>query len=85
MARYEELRQEVVGGRGVPSPLGPALFLREGMRAWMDAWLACPASLHARPETPSAPAESELLASAPRELVELLADMALAQIQGEAA
>lgn len=85
MARYEDLRQGVLEGRAAQGPLGLALFLREGMRAWMDAWLSCPASLEARPETPSAPAEPEPLVSAPRELVEILAGMALAQIQGEAA
>jgi len=55
------------------------------MRAWMDAWLACPVSLAPRPEANAAPVPRNPLASAPLELVDLLASMALAQIQGEAA
>lgn len=85
MARYEELRRSVLEGRAGQRPLGLALFLREGMRAWMDAWLACPVSLAPRPEANAAPVPRSPLASAPRELVDLLASMALAQIQGEAA
>lgn len=35
--RYEELRCQALGevGRG----LGMVLFLREGMKAWMEAWM----------------------------------------------
>jgi hypothetical protein len=35
--RYEELRHQALGeaGRG----LGMVVFLRDGMKAWMDAWM----------------------------------------------
>jgi hypothetical protein len=36
VARYEELRNQVLsGGAG---GLGLVLFLRQGMKAWMEAW-----------------------------------------------
>ena len=84
MARYEELRRSVLEGRAGQRPLGLALFFREGMRAWMEAWLTCPASLAPRPEADATPGQQSPLASASRELVDLLAGMALAQIRGEA-
>lgn len=39
VARYEELRSQAMGasGRG----LGLALLLRQGMRAWLEAWSNC--------------------------------------------
>ena len=50
MGRYEELRQQALGrwergsgGRGF------ALFLRQGMKGWMEAWSRCV------PEIPTCP------------------------------
>jgi hypothetical protein len=37
VARYEDLRCQVVG-HGAGHRLGLALFHREGMKAWLDAW-----------------------------------------------
>jgi hypothetical protein len=37
IARYEDLRCQVVG-HGGGHRLGLALFHREGMKAWLDAW-----------------------------------------------
>ena len=54
------------------------------MGAWMNAWLACAASLAALPDT-EPPPEQEPLASVPPELIDVLASMALGQIQEEAA
>lgn len=36
VARYEELRSQALGGSG--RALGLALLLRQGMRAWIEAW-----------------------------------------------
>ena len=40
---YERLRNDVLdaGGSQATAP-GRALFLRQGMAAWMRAWTACP-------------------------------------------
>ena len=37
-ARYEQLRRDALNqGSGVPSGIGLAVFLRQGLRAWMRA------------------------------------------------
>ena len=76
--RYEDLRRQVLsqksaghGGRGL------VLFLRQGMKAWMDAWLSC---LIAAPTR--APIESHSLGPAVPwdlrgEVAAILAGMAL--------
>jgi hypothetical protein len=38
--RYEDLRLQVIG-HGGGHRLGLALFQREGMKAWLDAWSTC--------------------------------------------
>ena len=38
--RYEDLRLQVIG-HGSGHRLGLALFQREGMKAWLDAWSTC--------------------------------------------
>jgi len=38
--RYEDLRQHVID-HGGGHRLGLALFHREGMKAWLDAWSSC--------------------------------------------
>jgi hypothetical protein len=40
VARYEDLRCQVIG-QGGGHRLGLALFQREGMKAWLDAWSTC--------------------------------------------
>jgi hypothetical protein len=40
IARYEELRRQALG-RSSPQAHGLVLFLRRGMRAWMQAWSRC--------------------------------------------
>lgn len=71
---YEELRQDVIrGARGCS--LGLALFLREGMAAWMRAcstWMPKPAPL------PPPRAGSTLPSGLHGPMAALLADMALA-------
>lgn len=44
-ARYEELRSQALGGSG--RELGLALLLRQGMRAWIEAWSNCTLSMPA--------------------------------------
>lgn len=38
--RYEDLRRHVIG-HGGGHRLGRALFQREGMKVWLDAWSTC--------------------------------------------
>jgi hypothetical protein len=46
--RYEDLRHEVIDHRS-GHRLGLALFHREGMKAWLDAWSTCtPRDAHPR-------------------------------------
>jgi hypothetical protein len=40
VTRYEDLRRHVIGDGG-GHRLGLALFHREGMKAWLDAWSTC--------------------------------------------
>jgi hypothetical protein len=40
VTRYEDLRRHVID-RGGGHRLGLALFHREGMKAWLDAWSSC--------------------------------------------
>ena len=40
VTRYEDLRRHVIGNGG-GHRLGLALFHREGMKAWLDAWSTC--------------------------------------------
>jgi hypothetical protein len=40
VTRYEDLRRHVIG-HGGGHRLGLALFHREGMKAWLDAWSTC--------------------------------------------
>src|SRR5205085_10898628 len=47
VTRYEDLRRHVIDNGG-GHRLGLALFHREGMKAWLDAWSTC-ASGGARP------------------------------------
>jgi len=48
VARYEELRRRALGGGG---GLGLALFLRQGMKAWIETWSAC--AIAYAPKAPS--------------------------------
>jgi hypothetical protein len=86
--RYEDLRrraQEECGG--TDGAWGLALFLRQGLRAWMQAWpvpvtatLPSPAALAASPAPPSVLRSSSITlpANLTRQLVPVLASMILA-------
>jgi hypothetical protein len=71
VARYEELRSQVMGGLG--NGMGLALFVRQGMRSWIEAWRYCTLG------TPPAQPQPEPALPAPlrTELTLLLASMVL--------
>jgi hypothetical protein len=49
--RYGEMQSQMLKGNG--RGLGLDLFLRHGMRAWIEAWSECPLPLIAAPEEAS--------------------------------
>jgi hypothetical protein len=51
VVRYEELRRRALGGGG---GLGLALFLRQGMKAWIGTWYDCAAHVFQTPSNDSA-------------------------------
>ncbi len=76
--QYEELRRQVRaewGGRR--GALGLALFTRQGMKGWMEAWSHClPGGIPMKPQNPSGPEERVPL-DLHAEVVTILASMAL--------
>lgn len=83
VTRYEDLRRQVVGDRG-GHRLGRALFQREGMKAWLDAWSDC-AMRETRPQRDGCDASdlANHLNGDLGELVRLLAGMAMGTLQPE--
>jgi len=83
VTRYEDLRRQVVGDGG-GHRLGRALFRREGMKAWLDAWSDC-AMREARPQHDRCDASdlANPLNGDFGELVRLLAGMAMGTLQPE--
>ena len=78
VARYEDLRRDALAEPGaVPRSHGWALFLRQGMAAWIRAWTECEAS--APGQERRAPVRDAV--GVPRvlgcEMVKVLADMVL--------
>jgi hypothetical protein len=51
VARYEEMRSQVLQGSG--RGLGLALLLRHGMKAWIGAWSECRLQSVSKPEEAS--------------------------------
>jgi hypothetical protein len=81
--RYEDLRLHVIDHRG-GHRLGLALFHREGMKAWLDAWSTC-TNRDARPlryasDNPDWMAPLMLTGEAGA-VVRLVASMAMATLQ----
>ncbi len=81
--RYEDLRRQVIGDRG-GHRLGRALFQREGMKVWLDAWSTCTT----REARPRHDASDDLHRRGPLTLagdvavvVRLVASMAMATLQ----
>ena len=81
VTRYEDLRRHVVGDGG-GHRLGLALFHREGMKAWLDAWSTC-TTQDARPlrNTSDDPVRPFPWAGDLGAVVRLVASMAMATLQ----
>ena len=81
VTRYEDLRRHVVRDGG-GHRLGLALFHREGMKAWLDAWSTC-TTQDARPlrNTSDDPVRPLTLAGDVAAVVRLVASMAMATLQ----
>jgi hypothetical protein len=80
--RYEELRQQVLGRRGWDRGLGLALFLRQGMRCWLESWARCLAPAPAQ-EGPTATLVDPVPTALQGEIATILAGMALSYRQVE--
>lgn len=80
--RYEDLRQQALGGGAFDRGLGLAMLLRQGMCSWMESWSKCAATASA-PEV-SAPTSAESVPAALQgEIATILAGMALSYRQAE--
>lgn len=76
--RYEELRREMLSSNG-GSGGGPglALFLRQGMKGWIDAWRHSRIAEPPRPPVVCGPVEAVVPWDLRAEMVAILAGMAL--------
>ena len=83
MARYEDLRRTAVSGAWSASGAwGLALFMRQGLAAWMQAWpRQDDDDSPARKHTPSTVASSALPASVSGQLVTVLTNMVFTATQ----
>ncbi len=75
-ARYEELRDGVLGKGTWGGRLGLALLLREGVVAWMEAWRLCP-DVVVPPSSPAGRDEELWSEPSSADVVRVLANMAL--------
>jgi hypothetical protein len=81
--RYEDLRCQVIGHLG-GHRLGLALFQREGMKAWLDAWSTCTTrEAGPLPDASDGPdrMRPRTLTSDVAAVVHLVASMAMAALQ----
>jgi hypothetical protein len=81
--RYEDLRRHVIGHSG-GHRLGLALFHREGMKAWLDAWSTCTTrDAHSLRDVSDDPDRVSPLTSTDDvgAIVRLVASMAMATLQ----
>lgn len=74
--RYEELRSEVLDTGYIRSQ-GYALFLRQGMRRWLEAWSECGVPAHRTEERRDVSLPQSFSSNLRREAAILLANMAL--------
>jgi len=81
VVRYEELRQQALRTAGdVSRGSGLALFVRQGMKSWMEAWSRCTAAVSTKGQINTG--LEEVFSTPPsREVVMILASMALANRQ----
>ena len=79
--RYEDLRRHVIDHEG-GHRLGLALFHREGMKAWLDAWSSC-TTREARPPRDACEDADRVrpLTGDVGSVVRLVASMAMATLQ----
>ena len=76
VARYEDLRQQVLGRSAVQSQ-GLALFTRGGMCVWMQAWSQCVAPTSTLAPAPLQGDQQICPAQLHRDVATLLASMVL--------
>ena len=80
VARYEQLRCGVLEGRFCGDRHGLALFVREGLAGWIEAWSLC--LIPAPPVVTSPPPEAPLLPQGLHgQMVHVLANITLNQLQ----
>ena len=76
---YEALRAQATGELPAVTPRGLALFLAEGLPAWMNTWRPL---VVAGPTTPAASRHQQRPVGPDTEMVHLLTEMALACQRG---
>jgi hypothetical protein len=75
---YEQLRRQVLSLKcGGSADHGLALFLRQGMKRWMDAWPRCPIAESPKAPIPCRPVEAVVPWDLRAEVVAILTGMAL--------
>ena len=79
--RYEVLRAHAVERHASASRDGLVVLLRQGVAAWMDAWLPAPWTPPAPPAQTERQRPSPLPEQASSEVVRILAAMTLSHIQ----
>ena len=79
VTRYEDLRRHVIGNGG-GHRLGLALFHREGMKAWLDAWSTC-TTRGPRPQRDASDSRPVPLTGDVGAVVHLVASMAMATLR----
>ena len=79
VTRYEDLRCHVIGHVG-GHRLGLALFHREGMKAWLDAWSTC-TTRGPRPQRDASDSRPVPLTGDVGAVVQLVASMAMATLR----
>jgi hypothetical protein len=84
ISRYEDLRQQALGlPCEIPRGQGLVLLMRSGMRAWMQAWAQCAATVVRRQPPPG---EAEIIPfTLHQEATLILASMLLHRRQEAAA
>jgi len=81
--QYEALRAQAIGEcPGIATPQGLALFLRQGMAAWMLAWSECAPVTSTTAPMSTNDKGNGLLDSLHSEVAVLLASMALQSQKG---
>lgn len=81
LTRYEDLRRQALySADPVHRGSGLVLFVRQGMKSWMEAWSRCIPSIPAEPQIKTGLEQASPIQGS-RELVSILASMALGSRQ----